>query len=247
MRKTSDSDRFVQRVLIISLVAIVIFLIGSTIAMVISAKYEFFNEFFSELGVRTEFKVNKGYTIHKAPFPEIFNITIMVTGVLLTPFFIAINKKLNPQRKKEKILLRLTVFTGVSSGITLVTVGIFDFGTFYFAHLVVAGSFYFSVMLTGLFWSLGLLVIDKNSVYKKSKLWIIDIFISAFIIAVGLFVGVFANIYPEIIEFIAIAFYQKVFVYAAFFLLGMVAVRISLIIRKESNLKADLERNSLNF
>lgn len=246
MRKIFDSEKFFKTALILAFIAIIVFIVGSTVAMVIGARYDFYEQFFSELGVRVNFKPYKGYKVRKAPFPEIFNSTIIITGLLLSPLFPSLYKKINPERKKEKIILKLTIFSGIITCISLALVGVFDFGSFFYAHLAVAGTFYFSAMFTCLFWSIFLLVSDERFTYKNSFLWLFDPIVSLFAITVGSITSGLVDLFPDFFDFVEPAIYQKVFVYTIFFLICLICVRFSILLIKERKGKAELEIDSLS-
>ena len=66
--------------LISSFLAIAVYIIGTTAAMLAYPDYSFMNQFLSELGVRINYYSSEGWTMIKAPYPEIFNVTLILSA-----------------------------------------------------------------------------------------------------------------------------------------------------------------------
>ncbi len=227
----------------IAAVAISVFVVGSTTAMIMERKYKFDKQFLSDLGIRYT-TVGAGAKLASAHFPEVFNITLIVTGLLISPFFFGVYKTLKPEKKYQKFFFIGTSIMGVFSGISLALVGVFDLGYFYYAHMLVAGLFYVGAMITALSWGIGVLLLDKNSPYKQSKIWIIDPIMSVFILFVGLINSTLGQAFPEIFGFISMPLYQKIYVYVIFVLMSVIIIRFFLLLKKEK--KARLLKTSVN-
>ncbi len=227
-----DSYKVTKTIMIIASVAISVFVIGSTTAMIMEHRYKFDKQFLSELGIRHT-TTGEGAKLTSALFPEVFNITLIITGILISPFFIGVYKTLKPEKTIQKIFFIGTSVMGTFTGITLALVGVFDLGYFYYAHMTVAGLFSIGAISTGLLWGIGVLTLKKDSPYKQSKVWIIDPIISLLILGVGLIYSTFGQAYPEIFGFISIPLYQKLFVYVIFVLMIVIIIRFFSLLKKE--------------
>ena len=228
-----DSYKTTKTILIISALAIFVFIVGSTTAIILEQKYNFNKQFLSELGVRYTPSSSADSTLRRALFPEVFNITLIVTGLLISPFFIGVYITLKPEKLIQKIFFLGTAVVGIFSGITLSLVGVFDLGYFYYAHMIVTGLFYMGAMVTSLLWGLGVIFLSKDSPYKMSKIWKIEPLTVSIIVGLGLITSTFAQSYPEIFGFITLALYQKIFVYALFALMTLIIIRFFRLLKKE--------------
>ncbi|MHA2255862.1 MAG: hypothetical protein ACXAAM_07310, partial [Candidatus Heimdallarchaeaceae archaeon] len=72
--------------LISAFLAMAVFIIGTTISMLVYPNYSFMEQFLSELGTRVSISFEGG-ELTKALYPEIFNVSLIITGVFLLPFF----------------------------------------------------------------------------------------------------------------------------------------------------------------
>ena len=219
--------------LISSFLAIAVYIVGTTAAMLAYPDYSFMNQFLSELGVRINFYSSEGWTMIKAPYPEIFNVTLILNGVLFIPFFSSTYFILKPKRIISKITQIVVSVSGLVTGGFLICAGIFDAGTFIDQHVTAALGLYYCLIITSLLWGLGVLTLNKDNIYKKSKLWIIDPIASLIGISIGVINTGLFNLDEVFIGKLSMAFYQKMLGYVFILLFGYVAIRLFLILRKD--------------
>ncbi|MFW9851902.1 MAG: DUF998 domain-containing protein [Candidatus Thorarchaeota archaeon] len=229
----NSKEKILKICIISAFIAIVIFIVGTTIAMIVYPDYSFLEQFFSELGVREDIAFPEGGSLTKVEYPEIFNVSLIVAGIFLLPFFPALMIAIEPKGKISKILTSLTALSGLTGFGFLVCVGIFDAGKFIDQHIVAALGLYYSIIITCLLWGVSVLFLNKDSPYKKSKLWIIDPFASAVGVLIGIINTGFLGIHEWFIGKLTMAFYQKTLAYVFIVFFGFVAIRIIFIIKKD--------------
>ncbi len=222
--------------LISSFLAIFAYLIGTTVAMLTYPDYSFMNQFLSDLGVRIDFASSEGWSIIKAPYPEIFNVSLILTGVFFIPFFISTYFILKPKKILRKIIQIIVSLSGVVSGGFLICVGIFDAGTFIDQHIISALGVYYCLIISCLLWGIGVLSLSKENYYKKTKLWIVDPIASFVGILIGVINTGLFNLDEVFVGRLSMAFYQKMLAYVFILLFGYVTVRLFLIIRTERSI-----------
>ena len=222
---------FIKIGLISGFIAVLIFLIGTTIAMVTYPGYSFFNQFISELGVRQDVWI-QGELLVKAPHPEILNITLILTGIFLIPFFPTLYLILNPKQIWRKILIFSMSLGGLVCGVFLGLVGVFDAGLFLDSHIIVALGAYFTMTLMYFLWGLVVISLNKDSIYKQSKIWILDPIICVIGILVGIINTGLFDIYKYFVGIITLAFYQKLLAYIFVILFTFVGIKMILLLRK---------------
>ena len=144
---------------------------------------------------------------------------------------------IEPKGKINKILTSLTALSGLTGSIFLACVGIFDAGKFIDQHIVAALGLYYTIVVTCLLWGVSVLFLNKDSQYKKSKLWIVDFFASA----VGLLIGIintgFLGIHEWFVGTLTMAFYQKTLAYVFIVFFGYVAIRVIFILNGEKKVE----------
>jgi len=227
-----DSEDLKLYGLITAFVAITIFVIGTSIAMIAYPSYSFSNDFFSELGIRGN--PSQGCpcgisSLSVAEYPEIFNVTVILAGIFLLPFFPILFLILDPKGIYRQLIPILVVTSGISTSFFLSFVGVFDAGYFYNEHTFATYGLYYSIIVTCLAWGLAVLFLSKDSPYKQSKLWIIDPLISL----AGIFIGVInTNLFGVsdiFTQFLPITLYQKLLAYLFMMFFGFVAIRFIMI------------------
>jgi len=201
--------------------------------MILERHFRFDKQYLSELGVRYTPSEGTGSSLKTAIFPEIFNITLIITGMLVSPFFIGVYVTLKPEKKLQKAFFISTAVTGVFSGIALSLIGVFDLGYFYYPHMTVTGMFYAGAMFTSFLWGVGVFTLDKESPYKQSKFWIAEPIMSFVVIFIGIINSTLAQDFPQIFGFIRMALWQKLFVYSVFILISIIIFRFIRIVKKE--------------
>ena len=214
-------------------ISILIFIVGTTIAILVYPDYSFLEQFFSELGVREDITFPEGGSLERVQYPEIFNVSLILAGIFLFPFFPALMIGIKPKGKINKMLTSLTALSGATGSMFLVCVGIFDAGRFIDPHIVAALGLYYTIIITCLLWGISVLFLNKDSPYKKSKLWIIDPFASVVGILIGIINTGFLGINEWFVGTLTMAFYQKALAYVFIVFFGYVAVRLMIILSKE--------------
>lgn len=232
-----NKGRILKICSISAFIAITIFIVGTTIAMLVYPDYSFLEQFFSELGVREDITFPEGGSLERARYPEIFNASLILAGIFLLPFFPALMIVIEPIGKINKVLTSLTALSGLTGSIFLVCVGIFDAGKFIDQHIVAALDLYYTIVSTCLLWGVSVLSLNKVSPYKNSKLWIIDPFASALGILIGIINTGFLGINEWFVGILTMAFYQKILAYVFIVFFGYVAIRIMFILNRENKVE----------
>ncbi len=134
------------------IIAVAILFLSSVISIVSAEKYDFVNQYISELGT--------------TPYGYLFNYSIIISSVLFILFYISIYRKLSLSFYKESrsrsyknlvmnffvrnknALLKISVIIGLISCIPLALVGFFIGLNPY--HTIVASSFFFMVSISTL-------------------------------------------------------------------------------------------------
>ncbi len=205
--------------------------------MLVYPDYSFLEQFFSELGVREYITFPEGGSLERVQYPEIFNISLMLSGIFLLPFFPALIIAIEPKGKINKILTSLAALSGSTGSMFLVCVGIFDAGKFIDPHVVAALGLYYAIVITCLLWGVSVLFLNKDSPYKKSKLWFIDPFASAVGILIGIINTGFLGIHEWFVGILPMAFYQKSLAYVFILFFGYVAIRVMFILNREKKVE----------
>ena len=223
--------------LISGYIAAAIFLIGTTVAVLLYPGYDFFGQMISELGIRKDVWIeSSGVWLVEALHPEVLNVTLILTGLLIFPLFPSLYFFFNPEKMWRKFLLILISIGGIVGGTFLSLVGVFDAGMFLYPHIVVALGCYFAITAVYILWGIMVITLDKDSPYKKSKLWIVD----PILCLLGIFIGVVNTGLFDLIIYVGgwqvLAFYQKSLAYLFVLLFLFVGIRITYIIRKQPEL-----------
>lgn len=118
-----------------SLLVTLFFVFTSVLAMLLFPGYSISNDFLSTLGT------------HRARFPFIFNISTILTALLLLPTYHSINKILERNvPSNHGMVLNLALFFGITSSIALAGVGFFPAeGNTFQLHALSALSFFLSI------------------------------------------------------------------------------------------------------
>ena len=111
-----------------------------------------------------------------------------------------------------------------------------DAGMFIDQHVISALGLYYCLIITSLLWGIGVLLLNRDNSYKKTKLWIIDPIASLIGILIGVINTGLFNLDEVFVGRLSMAFYQKMLGYVFVLLFGYVSVRLLLILNKE---KAD--------
>ena len=220
--------------LISAFLAIAVFIIGTTISMLVYPNYSFMEQFLSELGTRVSISFESGGSLTKAPYPEIFNVSLIITGVFLLPFFPSMFLILKPRGFVRKSIQFLIMLSGLTTCFFIIGVGIFDAGMFIDPHVVSALGLYYCMIITSLLWGIGVISLEKDSPYKQSKLWLIDPFASLIAMLIGIINTGLFNFHEFFVQTLSMAFYQKMLGYVFILVFGYVAVRLFFIIRNKN-------------
>jgi hypothetical protein len=208
-----------------------VFLVGTTAAILAYPDYSFFGQFISELGVRRDIMI-EGILLQEALYPEILNITLILSGLFFLPLFPLIYYFFNPEQLWRKILTIGMVLAGLCGGVFLSLVGVFDAGMFFWSHVTVALGTYFSITAMFLLWGAVVIALEEDSLYKKSKLWIIDPIVCVIGIIIGIINTGLFDLYLYLGGEESLAFYQKALAYLFVILFSYVGVRILFVLRK---------------
>lgn len=222
-----------------------VFVIGTAYAIIsyqtVEGGYDFFNQFFSDLGVRNDYTIDN-VTKYAPDNPEIFNFSVILSGVFILPFFGTVYRQMRNVSVISKVFFRLAILLGMISGILMIGVGVFDLSyeepIWFLDHQLVVAVFLITVSATSVLWLLGVLT-SKQLPYKNSGWLILDVIL---IVMAIIFVVInlihhttslkvedmpFFNAYP-------IEAYQKFLAYT-FFLYYSLIVGIRLLLTKYDN------------
>lgn len=223
--------------LIAGVAAIIVFIVGTTAAMIAYPDYRFFTQYFSELGINEEIVPNEEYVIPKISHSDIFNISLILTGILLIPFFPSAYLALQPEGKLPKTFLLFVIISGIMTSLFMFGIAVFDARNFLHKHIMAAVGLYYCLMATCFMWGMGILFLDGNSPYKQSKMWIIDPIACASGIAIGLINTRAIRLHRLFLDKFTYAFCQKILVYGFIFFLGYMGIRL-MIVNHRGEMKA---------
>jgi hypothetical membrane protein len=114
--------------------------------------FSMFNHYVSELG-----------EIGVSELAWMFNIGMIIAGILFTPFMIGLGLYLN------NIVSKIALLVGVFSCVSIIFVGIYPMN-YVTGHTISAMSFFLSGLVMTLLWALAILVQKENRVHKGLSL-----------------------------------------------------------------------------
>ncbi len=219
----------------------IIFIFGTLTAVFIyetpNGKYQFLNQFFSELGVRFDFINSRNELIYAPAHPDVFNITLYASGFLMIPFFMFSYRQMRNSNRVSRFFLLLATLSGMVAGPMLIGVGIFDLSSkgseIWMDHGFWVGILYILLTSTSILWFLMLLT-SSHLPYRRNTRWIwLDY---AFLIGLSILTSlnildglniIFVSDIPLLSVF-PIETYQKVIAYLFFMYYGLVVgIRLS--------------------
>ncbi|MHA2249631.1 MAG: DUF998 domain-containing protein [Candidatus Kariarchaeaceae archaeon] len=182
----------------------VVYIIGSSISILIHPNYSFTSQYFSDLGV--------------GRFGFIFNLTLILTGLLLFPFFPLAYYLINPNNK-ARIMLIISATTGILSSIFLVFVGVFNKSEDSIRiHNFFATGFFLLMLVTTIFWVIGHYFLPEKDQQVKRSEAIIKIIYSILIILIPLIFVIVTRTFDPLL--------QKITVYSFIGYFGLSAHRL---------------------
>lgn len=216
-----------------------IFIGGTILAIILyhtpNGSYQFIHQFFSELGLRHDYTAtlhDSTTEIRYAPLhPDIFNITLYMTGFLVMPFFLFSYRQMRNNNRVSNLLLLLATFGGFMGGPVLIGVGIFDISVsgdaFWKSHTFWVGWLYGLITLTSIMWY-AMLLTSNNLPYRDKTKWIwldytfliVLVFLTLLNMADGVDFIIADNI--PLINSFPIEFYQKLIAYIYFIYYGLI-------------------------
>lgn len=165
------------------LVGGLVFIIGTLTSIYLyrtpNGGYDFFHQFFSELGVRYDYTaiLDGGGTEHRyAPEnPEIFNFSLIVTGMLMMPFFLFSYRQMRNENRFSTLMLLISIVSGILAGPFLMGVGMFDLSHVgsnpWDEHGFWVAILYILLTLISITW-LFMLLTARNLPYRTETKWI---------------------------------------------------------------------------
>ncbi len=139
----------------------------------------------------------------------------------------------NEDVPKPKLLLALTI-TGVLIGPFMSFAGVFNEGAFFVTHLVFAVGAYFFVLATAFCWGIYVKALDSDHVYKRFKIWYLDL--AVIVIIIGCIIAyAIAMIFFDHIIWNNLGIMEKVTIYSFFVFFITILVRILIIVNKQQN------------
>ncbi|RMG33576.1 MAG: hypothetical protein D6732_11965 [Methanobacteriota archaeon] len=191
---------------IFSWTGIFILLTGSIIAVIVTPSFDLMNSYLSSLGNRRNVTtIISGSRIQASPYPEVFNITLLLCSIfLMAP--IALQTILFNNRVKGAafIFLHGTWFAWLLAMIAMAAVAIADTGTDNFHHGIALTEFFGLATLSILY----RLVMIFTSGFA-SQFSLVDRVNSVFLVVLGLTRAIYQELWTEIVgDFI----FQRIFV-----------------------------------
>lgn len=223
------------------LIAGIIFLVGTTVAILLyktpNGGYNFFEQYFSELGLRFNYTTTDGEFRYATEHPDIFNYTLYASGFLMIWFFLFSYRQMRNARRISRFFLFLSTISGMVAGPFLIGVGVFDLGNpglnFWEMHGFWTGLLYLLLTTTSIFWYLMLLT-SKNLPYRHNTRWIWLDYL--FLIALSFFtilnlvdgIGLMKIVDTPYVNIFSVETYQKFIAYVFFMYYGLVVgIRLS--------------------
>ncbi len=218
-----------------------VFFVGTFMAMYLydtpNGGYNFADQFFSELGVRSEyFDPDNSETVYPPKDPEIFNYTLLFSGYTSLAFFPFTWRQMRNDSKFSRFCFGLAIMFGTLAGPVLVGVGLIDLSVVETAkitdHHFWAALLYLFIGLTSLFWLIGLYKADHLP-YKKDANWMkLEYFYLAIYIVIVIFNLIVSGFDLDIedtggINILSIEGYQKVMAYMFFFYFFYVGMKLA--------------------
>ncbi len=216
----------------------IIFLLGTVMAIILyhtpKGGYDFFNQFFSELGVRKDylevFPDGTSEIRYAPPYPDLFNFTLVLTGVLMIPFFAFSFRQMRNESTLSTGALWLAIIMGVLAGPMLIGVGLFDLSypvtAFWQEHGFWVANLYLLITGISILWFFMLLT-ARNLPYKTTR-WIwVDYFL-LFLLALFTIVNLLDGLKLVLVKNIPglnvfpVETYQKLIAYLFFGYFGLV-------------------------
>lgn len=213
-------------------IGIVIFLVGSTIAILTHPNYSMTDNWFSDTGLRVEYNSGERGIIDPHPYPEIFNVTLYLTAIFIFPFLAIVNTMIDT-KGKERFLFYSASIAGVFVSPSLISVGIWDYGTDDGAHELAARLTMGCIGLFFILWTAGVISLNPDSPYKQINSWKLDPFVTVLIVFFA-FTQVWGVPNIPLIEDVAPQIYQKLVPYTTIPYLSFVAYRLNKILSDES-------------
>lgn len=202
-----------------------VFIIGLVIAIIFYPGYSFTEQFISQLGIRFDTIGPYGDIIVGALHPEIMNVTFFLSGILFIPFFPAVASILREKNIINSISFGLVALSGITLGPLLFMVGVWDVASEFDLHVEVATNLMLMIGVTSILWAIAIISLSKNSSYKQSKIWLMDLVMIALILFVS-WVLVFGKPDLPILRDINYPLYQKLVPITFISYFSLVAYRI---------------------
>lgn len=230
---SQHKERLVKYGTISFFTATIVFIVGTFLAMITYPDYSFLTQFFSELGVRADtISPSDGTLFQKAPYPELFNGSLYIAGLLIFPFFILTTLLLWNESLLSNIFLLLSTLTGSLVGPFLIGVGYYDLARDWDAHVWWAITLYQLIAVTTFLWTVAILSMPGSHEFRSNKKWIYDIIFFALLLLTT-FINI-ENYVPPIfpLNLLEVAAYQKLM---AYFFIAYFGIIVSLRLKKYVN------------
>ena len=221
-----------------------IFIVGTVLAMVWyqtpKGGYQFFDQFFSELGLRNNYTAildNGGTEFRYAPQnPELFNISLFAAGTLMMFFFAFSFRQMRNANRPSTFFLLIASLSGIAAGPMLIGVGLFDLGypgdVFWQEHGFWTGFLYIFITVTSICWFI-MLLSSRDLPYRKTKWILFDylfLLVLVFLTIINLLDGMDLVFVKDIayLNTYSVETYQKSIAYLFFLYYGLiVGVRLT--------------------
>ena len=157
----------------------IIFLVGTISAIFLyetpNGKYQFLDQFFSELGIRNNYVDDNSIQKYAPSNPDLFNMTLYASGFLMIPFFMFTFRQMRNDNRFSNLSLIIATTSGVLAGPSMIGVGIFDLSfsasQIYQEHFFYVVPLYVFITITSILWMI-MLTFSSNLPYRKTK-WIV--------------------------------------------------------------------------
>ncbi len=211
---------FINTALVLGLVSIVLFISGTFLSMFLDPNHDFIRDVISVTGESSN------------QYSWLFNSTLIISGIIMTPSFPAIYLLLKEyENPKPKLLQALTVF-GTLIGPFMSFAGVFNEEDNFIFHIIFAVGAYAFVIFAAFLWGIYVWKMDEIHPYKSNKLWWLDISVN-FIIIACLIAYVLAMSFFQWFIWDTLGILEKVTIYAFFVFFITIIARLLYIVNKK--------------
>ncbi len=231
---------YINSALILGLISIVLFIVGTVTTMLLIENQSIFRDLFSNLTGSWDHITHNfirdviSVTGHDNPYDWLFNSTLIISGILMVPCFPAIYFIIREFDNPKPRLLKALTILGVLIGPFITLGGIFNEGEYFVLHIIFAVGAYGFVIFTAFLWGIFVWKMGSDHPYKSFKIWWLDISVNFIIIACLIAYSIAMLFFDQII-WNNLGILEKVTIYAFFVFFITIIIRLILIVNKNNH------------